>query len=276
MAITFREIRQYLARNVRLSICFEDGHYHNYLMVADIPEHKYDRLYVYGIGMVDVEFSRDVYSNPQEQDGVMMSTKDDMLEPAIEIVLHEEPREIERSTDEELVFSDFKPYLQIGRHFLVVNREDWSYESYEYRDDIPEKYDNMYVYGIGMEDNPITEEWLKEWEYNTYLKKRMVIVLSDKSRGDIYGNTIRSNKVTIGGELKCNPIKWIPVEDGYPDSSRQVLVTYKYDDEYEVRIGEYWNLTPEAMKLYPEEFGFGKMQANVIAWAEIPWPYKPE
>lgn len=202
MAITFREIRQYLARNVRLSICFEDGHYHNYLMVADIPEHKYDRLYVYGIGMVDVEFSRDVYSNPQEQDGVMMSTKDDMLEPAIEIVLHEEPREIERSTDEELVFSDFKPYLQIGRHFLVVNREDWSYESYEYRDDIPEKYDNMYVYGIGMEDNPITEEWLKEWEYNTYLKKRMVIVLSDKSRGDIYGNTIRSNKVTIGGETE--------------------------------------------------------------------------
>lgn len=77
-------------------------------------------------------------------------------------------------------------------------------------------------------------------------------------------------------KLKCNPRKWIPVEDGYPDSSRQVLVTYKYDDEYEVRIGEYWNLTPEAMKLYPEEFGFGKMQANVIAWAEIPWPYKPE
>lgn len=182
MAITFREIKQYLARNVRLSICFEDGHYHNYLMVSDIPDQKYDSLYVYGVGMVDVEFSMDVYSNPQEPDGVVMSSKDDTLEPAIEIVLHEEPRENERSTDENLVFRDFKPYLQIGRHFSVVNREDWSYESYEYRNDIPEKYDNMYVYGIGMEDNPSIEELLKEQEYDTYLKKRMVIVLSEKPR----------------------------------------------------------------------------------------------
>ena len=52
MAITFGEIKQYFARNVRLSICFEDGQYHIYLMGADIPEKKYDRLYVYGIGMV--------------------------------------------------------------------------------------------------------------------------------------------------------------------------------------------------------------------------------
>ncbi|MDD6169810.1 MAG: hypothetical protein PUB46_06975 [Lachnospiraceae bacterium] len=138
--------------------------------------------HVYGVGMVDVEFSMDVYSNPQEPDGVVMSSRDDTLEPAIEIVLHEEPREIERSTDENLVFRDFKPYLQIGRHFSVVNREDWSYESYEYRNDISEKYDNMYVYGIGMEDNPAIEELLKEKEYDTCLKKRMVIVLSDKSR----------------------------------------------------------------------------------------------
>lgn len=70
MAITFGEIKQYFARNVRLSICFEDGQYHNYLMGADIPEKKYDRFYVYGIGMADVEFSMDVYSNPQELDGV--------------------------------------------------------------------------------------------------------------------------------------------------------------------------------------------------------------
>lgn len=180
MAITFREIKQYLARNVRLSICFEDGYYHNYLMVSDIPDQKYDRLYVYGIGMIDVEFSMDVYSNPQEPDGIVMSSKDDTLEPAIEIVLHEEPREIERSTDESLPFRDLKPYLQIGRFFSVVNREDWSYEAYEYRNDIPEKYDNMYVYGIGMEDNPTIEESLREWEYDTFHKKRMVIVLSNK------------------------------------------------------------------------------------------------
>ena len=32
MAIKFKEIKNYIARNVRMSICFEDGYYHNYLM----------------------------------------------------------------------------------------------------------------------------------------------------------------------------------------------------------------------------------------------------
>ncbi len=49
MAIRFNEIRQYLARNAKLSICLEDGHYHEYLMILDIPP-KYDELFVYGIG----------------------------------------------------------------------------------------------------------------------------------------------------------------------------------------------------------------------------------
>ena len=29
MAIKFEELRKYVARNVRLSICFEDGYYHD-------------------------------------------------------------------------------------------------------------------------------------------------------------------------------------------------------------------------------------------------------
>ena len=86
-----------------------------------------------------------------------------------------------------LIFRDLKPYLQIGRFFSVVNREDWSYETYEYRRDIPEKYDDMYVYGIGMENNPAIDEGLKAFEYDTILKKRMVIVLSDKPRGHFEG-----------------------------------------------------------------------------------------
>lgn len=76
--------------------------------------------------------------------------------------------------------------------------------------------------------------------------------------------------------MQSYKIKWIPVEDGYPDNARQVLVTYKYGDQYEVEIGEYWELTPEAMKTCPEEFGFGKRHVHVIAWAELPKPYKPE
>lgn len=63
-------------------------------MVSDIPDSKYDRFYVYGIGMINVEFSRDVYSEPQESIGVMTSIKDITIEPAIEVVLHEASRKI--------------------------------------------------------------------------------------------------------------------------------------------------------------------------------------
>lgn len=185
MAIRFKEIKKYIARDNRISLLFEEGYYHDYLMLSDIPDQKYDNLYVHGIGMADVEFSLDVYTKPRELDGAIKGTKDDGIKSAIEILLEENPREIERSTDEYLLFKDLKPYLQVGRNFSVVNREDWSDESYEYRHDIPEKYDDMYVYGVGMEDNPFINESLKNFMFDTLLKKRMVIVLSDKPRTDI-------------------------------------------------------------------------------------------
>ena len=190
MAIQFKEIRQYLARNAKLSICFEDGYYHNYLMISDIPAEKYKDLYVYGVGMIDVEFSMDIYVSPKDLDGVITSTNDDTLEPAIEIVLHEAPRDIERKAEDVLLFKDIKPYLQSGRNFAIVNREDWSYEFFEYRREIPDDYDNMFVYGIGMENN--TDERDKDLikifekrKLDSYLNKRMVIVLSNTARTDI-------------------------------------------------------------------------------------------
>lgn len=190
MTIQFKEIRKYLARNTRLSICFEDGHYHDYLMVSDIPAEKYKNLYVYGVGTVDVEFSKDIYASPKELDGVIMSTKDDTIEPAIEIVLHETPRNIERKAEDVLLFKDLKPYLQIGRNFAVVNKDDWSYEVYEWRRDIPDNYDDMFVYGIGMEDNLDTDDskiinTFEGRKFETSLDKRMVIVLSNAARTDI-------------------------------------------------------------------------------------------
>ena len=146
MAILFKEIKKYIARNVRLSINHEDGYYENYLFMADIPEQKYDHLYVYGIGMIDVEFPKDVYAAPVQSGEAVITSKDITLKPAIEIVLSEKPRTIQRSTDEVLLlFRDLKPYLQNGRNFAVVKREDWSSEIYEFRRDIPEKYDNMHV-----------------------------------------------------------------------------------------------------------------------------------
>lgn len=44
------------------------------------------------------------------------------------------------------------------------------------------RYDNMYVYGIGMEDNTDLEETYRELKHDTHLKKRMVLVLSDNPR----------------------------------------------------------------------------------------------
>lgn len=37
-------------------------HYDNYTLVSDIPEGKYDDFYVYGVGMIDVEFPLDAYT----------------------------------------------------------------------------------------------------------------------------------------------------------------------------------------------------------------------
>lgn len=183
MAIKFKEIRRFLARNIRLSICFLDGHYHNYLFVSDISASEYDELYVYGIGMTDVEFSKDIYSEPEEPNGeVSISMSNLTIQPALEIVLSDKPRDIERNICDNLTFKDLKPYLQVIDEFNIVNKLDWSDEPYKYREKIPEKYDNMYVYGIGMEDNPGLEETYTGLKHDTHLKKRMVLVLSDNPR----------------------------------------------------------------------------------------------
>ena len=155
MAILFKEIRQYLARNVRLSICFKDGHYDDYLTRSDIPEGKYDDLYVYGVGKIDVEFSKDVYTTPQ----INFAGKDMELCPALEIVLWNRPRDDApiRKTEGVLMFEDLRGYLQIFGHYSVVLRQDWSSNVFEERNDIPESYNGYYVYGIGLEEDPNTD-----------------------------------------------------------------------------------------------------------------------
>ena len=134
MAIKFKEIRRFLARNIRLSICFLDGNYHNYLLVSDILVSEYDELYVYGVGMTDVEFSLDIYSEPDEINReVTISGRGFTMQPAIEIVLSDKPRDIERNICDNLTFKDLKPYLQVIGEFNIVNKLDWSGESYEYK-----------------------------------------------------------------------------------------------------------------------------------------------
>ena len=66
------------------------------------------------------------------------------IQPALEIVLSDKPRNIERNICDNLTFKDLKPYLQVINEFNIVNKLDWSDESYKCRENIPEKYDNMY------------------------------------------------------------------------------------------------------------------------------------
>ena len=68
---------------------------------------------------------------------------------------------------------------------------------------------------------------------------------------------------------RVTTIKWTPVAAGYPSVSGQYLVTYVFDDTAEVGISEYQIDTE-----YPSDCGFGPLHDKVIAWAELPSPYK--
>lgn len=175
MAIKFGELRKYISRVVRLSICFEDGHYDNYHLIADIPEGKYDDMYVYGIGMIDVEFPMDVYAKPVKE---TLKNKDYFLGHALEIVLYDIDRGIERKDEKALRFGDIRNYLQIGRNFSIMIKGEWEEDCYEWRQDISTDYDDMYVYGIGIEDNPKELERMTYKLFDSHIVKRMTIVLS--------------------------------------------------------------------------------------------------
>ena len=54
--ITFRDIRPYISKIDRVSICNQDTlQYENYMFISDVPE-KYDHMYLYGIGRIQSEF----------------------------------------------------------------------------------------------------------------------------------------------------------------------------------------------------------------------------
>lgn len=111
--------------------------------------------------MVNVEFSRDVYINPEKSDEVIKLGNDGTIKPSLEIALHETPREIERKVSDVLLFKDLKPYLSLGQNCAIVNREDWSYEVCTFKNELPACYDDMFVYGIGMRES--SEEDDEKW-----------------------------------------------------------------------------------------------------------------
>lgn len=76
-------------------------------------------------------------------------------------------------------------FLQWGKNFSIVMREDWSSEEYEWRRDISQQYDDLFVYGIGMEDNPKEVVEPRYRGIDSQLMKRLVIVLSKTPRKDV-------------------------------------------------------------------------------------------
>ena len=79
----------------------------------------------------------------------------------------------------------------MGMNFAVVMREDWSEEYYTWKRDIPEQYNDSYVYGIGI--RAVSKKNLpKEFQSMDYeelegirMAMEMVIVLSKKPRTDV-------------------------------------------------------------------------------------------
>lgn len=187
MSLKFKEIKRFLGRRENLSICFSDGlHYDNYLMISDVPEGKYDDLEVYGIGKIDVEFSFDEFAKPEDptaNGALILTGKDDDLQPALEVMVQEHPREnIVRERTDGLFFGDLRKYLQIWGGYGMIMREDPDLQFYKEIKDIPTEYDAFYVYGIGLADS--LEKKMPDLEHSS-MNKMFVIVLSKELRSDL-------------------------------------------------------------------------------------------
>lgn len=69
-------------------------------------------------------------------------------------------------------------------------------------------------------------------------------------------------------------VDWMPVTEGLPDGSDDVLVTVQRPDEGDdlfVLVG-WWNPIFKDWAVYDE--GWEKLLYNIIAWAPLPEPYE--
>lgn len=88
--ITFGELRCYLSLIDRLSICMKETlQYENFMLLQDVPE-RYDKYYVYGIGMIDSEF----YKIGKGEYAASGERKDLVLAKCMEVMLSTEPKSV--------------------------------------------------------------------------------------------------------------------------------------------------------------------------------------
>ena len=95
--ITFRELKPYISKIDRVSICNQDTlQYENYMFISDVPE-KYDHMYLYGIGRIQSEFpasqAPDVVAKMMVAGEEKPADDEVVYAECIEIMLSEKPRE---------------------------------------------------------------------------------------------------------------------------------------------------------------------------------------
>lgn len=92
--ITFGEIRQYISRIDRVSICIKDTRqYSNYNRIKYVPN-SFDGLYLYGIGMIESEFNKEELNEEEndsflQPDPISFKANNWTFKNCIEIVLSE-------------------------------------------------------------------------------------------------------------------------------------------------------------------------------------------
>ena len=73
--------------------------------------------------------------------------------------------------------TEIKQMIETAPEYSIVMRQDWTSQDFEWIRDVPESYNDYYVYGIGLEEDPNVDEHFKGMGYDNSYTKRMVIVL---------------------------------------------------------------------------------------------------
>lgn len=84
----FKSLREKLSLIDRISICDKETmSYKNFITIKDVPK-EYDRLYVYGIGMIESEF----YKNGTPIYSAEGTAENRVFLPCIEVIVYKERR----------------------------------------------------------------------------------------------------------------------------------------------------------------------------------------
>lgn len=98
-------------------------------------------------------------------------------------------------------FKDFRKYISQIDRVSICMRETLQYENYRYMRDVPEKYDDYYLYGVGLIesefkiDESTLESELKDNDIGIgyYFAKCIEIVLCDVPRDEYADKTTLSS-----------------------------------------------------------------------------------